>query len=79
LDFDKQYAFYKKEKFFMLNDVGYDDFYLIPGDKDLSIEDESMVVSKDASNNEFKKAFMKMQKTKVVNRVLLTRFAEKIA
>ena len=63
----------------MLNDVGYDDFYLIPGDKDLSIEDESMVVSKDASNNELKKAFMKMQKTKVVNRVLLTRFAEKIA
>ena len=79
LDFDKQYAFYKKEKFFMLNDVGYDDFYLIPGDKDLSIEDESMVVSKDASNNELKRAFMKMQKTKVVNRVLLTRFAEKIA
>lgn len=79
LDFEKQYAFYKKEKFFMLNDVGYDDYYFIPGDKDLSIEDEDMVVSKDASNGELKKAFMKMQKTKVVNRILLSRFAEKIA
>ena len=78
-DFDKHYNDFKKNKFFMLNDVGYDDFYFIPGDRDLAIEDDKMETPESNSKNDFKKAFMKMQKGKSVNRVLLSRFAQKIA
>ena len=63
----------------MLNDVGYDDFYFIPGDRDLVIEDDKMETPESNSKNDFKKAFMKMQKGKSVNRILLSRFAQKIA
>ena len=70
----------KKNKFFMINDIGYDDYYIIPGGNDLSIEEDSLVVKDDnPTKNDFKKAFLKMQKNKSVNRVLLNRFIEKIA
>jgi hypothetical protein len=78
-DFDKHYNDFKKNKFFMLNDVGYDDFYFIPGDRDLAIEEDKMETPEKGSKNDFKKAFMKMQKGKSVNRILLSRFAQKIA
>jgi len=76
---DESLKNFRKEKFFMLNDVGYDDFYIIPGGEDLSIEDEEMKVESGASTANLKKAFMNMQKGKSVNRVLLNRFVGKIA
>jgi len=76
---DESLKNFRKEKFFMINDVGYDDFYIIPGGEDLSIEDEEMKVESGASTANLKKAFMNMQKGKSVNRVLLNRFVGKIA
>jgi hypothetical protein len=76
---DESLRSFRKEKFFMLNDVGYDDFYIIPGGEDLSIEDEEMKVESGASTANLKKAFMNMQKGKSINRVLLSRFVGKIA
>ena len=63
----------------MLNNVGYDDYYIIPGGDDLEIKDEEMDVNAKSSKNELKTAFLKMQKSKSVNRVLLSRFVDKIA
>ena len=77
-DIDDKMKSFRKNKFIMLNDIGYDDFYIIPGGKDLSIEEDTLEVE-GTSKNDFKKAFMKMQKGKVTNRVLLSRFVEKIA
>jgi hypothetical protein len=78
-NFDQQYKKAKQQKFFMLNDVGYDDFYIIPGGKDLEITEDNLVVSAGAKKAEIKNAFMKMQKSKSINRVLLSRFVSKIA
>jgi hypothetical protein len=78
-DFDDRFKAFKKSKFFMLNNVGYDDYYIIPGGNDLEIKDEEMDVNSKSSKNELKSAFLKMQKSKSVNRVLLSRFIEKIA
>ena len=78
-NFDQQYKTAKQQKFFMLNDVGYDDFYIIPGGKDLEITEDNLVVSAGAKKAEIKNAFMKMQKSKSINRVLLSRFVSKIA
>ena len=63
----------------MLNNVGYDDYYIIPGGDDLEIKEDEMEVNASSSRNELKSAFLKMQKSKSVNRVLLSRFIDKIA
>ena len=76
---DESLRVFRKEKFFMINDVGYDDFYIIPGGEELSIEDEEMKVESGASTANLKKAFMNMQKGKSINRILLNRFVGKIA
>ena len=79
IDLDEKMKAFKKTKFFMLNNVGYDDYYIIPGGDDLEIKDEEMDVNAKSSKNELKTAFLKMQKSKSVNRVLLSRFVDKIA
>ena len=63
----------------MLNDCGYDDYYIIPGGKSLEIEEDKMDVEAGAKKSDLKNAFMKMQTNKTVNRVLLNRFISKIA
>jgi hypothetical protein len=78
-NFDDKFKQFKKDKFFMLNNIGYDDFYIIPGGSDLEIKDETMDVDSSSTKGDLKRAFMKMQKSKNVNRVLLNRFVEKIA
>ena len=79
IDFDEKFKSFRKTKFFMLNNVGYDDYYIIPGGEDLEIKEDEMDVNSNSSRNELKTAFMKMQKSKSVNRVLLSRFIDKIA
>ena len=79
MNFDERYKSFRKDKFFMINDVGYDDFYFIPGEADLDAKDDELVLEKDSGKNAIKKAFMQMQKSKGVNRVLLSRFVTKIA
>ena len=78
-DFDEKLRTAKKQKFFMINGAGYDDYYIIPGGQDLDAKDEEMRVDENASKNQLKHAFMMMQKSKGINRVLLSRFVEKIA
>jgi len=78
-DFDEKFRSFRKTKFFMLNNVGYDDYYIIPGGDDLEIKEDEMEVNASSSRNELKSAFLKMQKSKSVNRVLLSRFIDKIA
>lgn len=72
---------YKKNKFVMVNGTGYDDFYIIPGGDELSISEDEMdvVITDKTKKTDIKRAFLKMQKSKSVNRVLLSRFVEKIA
>jgi hypothetical protein len=78
-DFDNKFKQAKRNKFFMLNDCGYDDYYIIPGGKSLEIEEDKMDVEVGAKKSDLKNAFMKMQTNKTVNRVLLNRFISKIA
>jgi len=78
-DFDEKLKTAKRQKFFMINGAGYDDYYIIPGGRDLDAKDEEMQVDENASKNQLKHAFMMMQKSKGINRVLLSRFVEKIA
>ena len=78
-DFDEKLRKAKKQKFFMINGAGYDDYYIIPGGGELDAKDDEMQVEENATKNQLKNAFMMMQKSKGINRVLLSRFVEKIA
>jgi hypothetical protein len=78
-DFHKKYKEARRNKVYIINDAGFDDYYIIPGGKNLQIKDDEMDVDANAKKSELKNAFLKMQRGKSINRVLLSRFAEKIA
>ena len=68
----------RQNKFAAIPVRGMKQFFLMPGGKDLDIEDDTLEnVSSDVKD--IRKAFMKMQKNKLVNRVFLNRFIEQVA
>jgi len=69
----------KKEKYLESKNVGYDSFYIIPAGSDLSVEDEVFEVNGKATTATLTKAFMKFNKTRQINRVLVSRFITQIA
>ena len=69
----------KDEKFIESFNPGYNGFYIIPGGDDLTIHDEGLVVSGNVTASKLKTAFMKMNRKKQVNRVLVSRFIGGIA
>jgi hypothetical protein len=69
----------KKEKYLESKNVGYDSFYILPAGNDLSIDDESFEVSGKATTTNLTKAFMKFNKARQINRVLVSRFITQIA
>ena len=69
----------KKEKYLESKNTGYDSFYILPAGSDLSVEDETFEVSGKATTATLTKAFMKFNKTRQVNRVLVSRFITQVA
>ena len=69
----------KSEKFVQSYNSGYESFFILPGGTDLQIEDEELVVSGTVTASKLKTAFMKMNKKKTVNRVMVSRFIDGIA
>jgi hypothetical protein len=69
----------RKNKFLASNTPGYDTFFIIPGGDELSISDDELEVNGDVTVSKLKTAFIKMNKKRQVNRVLVTRFIEGIA
>lgn len=70
---------FRREKLLISDKPGYDDFYLILGGKNLNVENENIEVSGKVTASKLKTAFLKMNKGKQVNRVLVSKFIEKIA
>jgi hypothetical protein len=66
-----------KDRFYALDEFGYDDYYVLPNNK-LDTKTEELVIGSDMKKSEIKRNFIKHNKSKTVNRVLLTRFIEKI-
>ena len=76
---DELAAVLKETKFLESKNPGYDSMYLIPGDKDLSIDYDELSVQGTVTASKLKNAFMKMNKKKQVSRVLVNRFIGQIA
>jgi hypothetical protein len=69
----------KEKKFLESDNVGYDKFYLTPGGNDLKIENEDFEVNGKVTANKLKTAFMKFNKVRQVNRVMVSKFIQGIA
>ena len=69
----------KKEKYLESKNAGYDSFYILPAGNDLAIDDESFEVTGKATASNLTKAFVKFNKTRQINRVLVSRFITQIA
>ena len=69
----------RKEKFLVSHLEGYESFFLIPDGSNLEINDDEIVVTGKVNSTNLAKAFMKFNKTRQVNRVLITKFIQGIA
>ncbi len=78
-DFDTKWKNEWEQKFFHAkNSFGFDDRFLIPGGKELGIDED--VLDTDATNaRELAKAFKKFQNKKQTNRVLLSKMIQAVA
>lgn len=71
--------FFNREKCAVSFTSGLDELYVLKGGKALQINDEGLDVEAGASKGKLTSAFKKMTKGKLQNRVILSKFIEKIA
>lgn len=80
---DGAYNTFKKEKHYALGDYGYDKYFLIPGGDELSTEDDTLDEVLGKNNNvtqrKLKSAFLAVNKSRLTNRILLSKVVEEIA
>ena len=78
-DFDTKWKNEWKQKFFhTTNSYGFDDRFIVPGGRDLSIDAD--ILDTDATNaKDLTKAFKKFQNNKQTNRVLLNKMIQAVA
>ena len=68
----------KKDKYIESYNTGYDSFYMVQ-ENDIKIEDDEFDVDENASQRKLVTAFMKFNKKRQVNRVLVNKFIQRIA
>ena len=61
------------------NVLGYNEYYLVKGGKNLETQEDEFAVAEDASNASIRTAFKKFAKSKKQNKVLLTKFGKAVA
>lgn len=76
---DKNYKILKKTKFLEVKTSGYDNFFLIPGGNELKITEDTIDVQGKVTTGKLTNAFMKMNKSRQVNRILVSKFIGGIA
>jgi hypothetical protein len=82
LMYEKQNELAKKfraDKYLVSNKPGYNSFYLIAGGNELNTNDEEIEVTGKVTAGKLKNAFMKYNKKRAVNRVLVSKFIQGIA
>lgn len=76
---DQAWKQFRKQRCYVLDNQGFNEYYLVPGGRDLEMEDEEMDIEAGADKKKLLKAFTQMQNTKQTNRILLNRFIGMIA
>ena len=79
-DYSDKYAkLLRKEKLLECKKSGYANFFLIPGGDDLKVSEDTLNVNGKVTSGKLANAFMKMNKSRKINRVLVSKFIGGIA
>ena len=82
-DYDSQLKEFRskinKEKAVATTKSGLDELYIIKGGKNLEVNDEGLQVDENATKGQLTTAFKKMTKGKLQNRVILSKFIDRVA
>ena len=76
---DTAHRKFKKDRIYVVEDLGFNEYYLIPGGQELDIDDDDFAVEAGADKKKILKAFAQMQNNKTTSRILLNRFIQMIA
>lgn len=79
IQLDKIVKKFKQDKFVACKPFGYDEFYIVAGGNELVTENEELEIEGKATPSKLKTAFLKLNKKKAINRVLVSRFIQGIA
>jgi hypothetical protein len=80
VDFEKKtMREFKSEKFIQSYLEGYNAFFIVAGGDELVVGNEEIVVDGNVTANKLKTAFMKYNKKRAINRILVSRFITGIA
>jgi len=77
--YDEFRKVFTKEKSVVAHNSGLDEFYILKGGKHLEVGPEELTVDSDATKAQLTTAFKKLTKGKLQNRVILSKFIDKIA
>jgi len=75
----EMYRKLQKEKLLVSKNQGYDSFFMISGGNDLSTDDEDLEIEGTITASKLRNAFMRYNKGKQLNRVLVSKFIQGIA
>jgi hypothetical protein len=70
---------FRSEKFIVSYPYGFDSFFFVLGGNDLKTEEEEIEIDGKITSSKLKTAFMKFNKKKALNRVLVSKFIQGIA
>jgi hypothetical protein len=70
---------FKKDRIYVIDNLGFNEYYLIPGGAEMDIDDDEIEVEDGADKKKIFKAFAEMQSNKTTSRILLNRFIKMIA
>jgi hypothetical protein len=79
---DAQFRNWKEDKVSVVNNWGFDEYYIIPGGSSLQIKDDDLdelVGESKATARKLRGAFLKMNQNRLTNRVLLKKFIERVS
>jgi hypothetical protein len=70
---------FRSEKFIVSYPYGFDSFFFVLGGNDLKTEEDEIEIDGKITSSKLKTAFMKFNKKKALNRVLVSKFIQGIA
>lgn len=79
---DAQFRNWKEDKVSIVNNWGFDEYYIIPGGSSLQVKDDDLdelVGESKATARKLRGAFLKMNQNRLTNRVLLKKFIERVS
>jgi hypothetical protein len=78
-DYDYYKKLWKTSKSFVVDSLGYDELYVLSASSDFKGEQAVIEASHDDSKSKIRRQFKKYMKTKMMNKIILSKFVEQIA